>query len=821
MTTSPPATCHFPPNTPKNVPRTTSATNLVNSVALRDDAGFTLGTVSTDTSVTLQSNGTVNQVGIVTAPTLTLTGTAAGSGDFNLGTQDNVIGTASTTNTVNSVALRDDGGFILGATAADTSVTLQTDAAVTQSGALTGAPAVTLISTGGTGDFTLTNAGNVLGSVSSTGAVDVVSVRDDGGFSLGTLTTASLALQTDGTVTQTGVVTAPTLTMTATTAGSGNFTLNTQSNVIGTASTTNLVNSVALRDDAGFILGATDADTSVTLQTNAAVTQSGALTGAAAVTLVSGGGTGDFTLNNAGNVLGSVASTGAVDVVSLRDDGGFSLGTLTTSSLALQTSGAITQTGVVTAPTLTMTGSAVGSGDFTLNTQNNVIGTASTTNTVNTVALRDDGGFTVGGISSDTSVALQSNGTVNQTGAVTTPTLTLSSTTAGGTFTLNTQNNSVTTLDANNTSIAALSFRDDNGFTVAGIDATGNVVLTSNGGAITQSAGLLVDGTTTVTAGGAAITLNGAGNDFLGAVTLGNSGANAVQIADVNNISLDASTVGGALTVNANAGAGTITLLGGTYATTNGLVTLTGATSLAGNTTVNTGTAGITFNGTINGGFSLTLNNSAANTFNGAIGNTSALASITTDTPGTTSLGGNVTTLGAITFRDVTSGATRTLISQNNQAVLVNGPVAVVNTSGPITMGGLIIGSLGTPVQLIKTPSSLTLTQQATAFFTGPAIPAAVIFPPGTSITYNGALIAASAAQQQALDAAGNASSSIAAVAAEEANKTFGTDSVAEDVEYGFAGEIGATPPMDHRIDESGISLPRCVQEAREGLPCK
>jgi hypothetical protein len=26
---------------------------------------------------------------------------------------------------------------------------------------------------------------------------------------------------------------------------------------------------------------------------------------------------------------------------------------------------------------------------------------------------------------------------------------------------------------------------------------------------------------------------------------------------------------------------------------------------------------------------------------------------------------------------------------------------------------------------------------------------------------------------------------------------------------------------MDHRIDESGISLPSCVQEAREGVPCK
>jgi hypothetical protein len=75
--------------------------------------------------------------------------------------------------------------------------------------------------------------------------------------------------------------------------------------------------------------------------------------------------------------------------------------------------------------------------------------------------------------------------------------------------------------------------------------------------------------------------------------------------------------------------------------------------------------------------------------------------------------------------------------------------------------------------------------------------------------------------QQQATTAASNASQAVTAAIVEEANKTFGTDSVAEDVEYGFAGEVGTTPPMDHRIDESGISVPRCVQESREGLPCK
>jgi hypothetical protein len=126
------------------------------------------------------------------------------------------------------------------------------------------------------------------------------------------------------------------------------------------------------------------------------------------------------------------------------------------------------------------------------------------------------------------------------------------------------------------------------------------------------------------------------------------------------------------------------------------------------------------------------------------------------------------------------------------------------------------------PVNFQVTPGSLALTQLAVAFFSGPAtLPSPITFPDGSSITYNGASVAKSVVEQQAGDAASQVSSTISAVIVEEANKTFGTDSVAEDVEYGFGGEIGATPPMDHRIDESGISLPRCVEEAREGLPCK
>jgi len=44
---------------------------------------------------------------------------------------------------------------------------------------------------------------------------------------------------------------------------------------------------------------------------------------------------------------------------------------------------------------------------------------------------------------------------------------------------------------------------------------------------------------------------------------------------------------------------------------------------------------------------------------------------------------------------------------------------------------------------------------------------------------------------------------------------------VAKQIDYGFAGDVGTTPPMDHRIDETGISTPDCLEESREARPCK
>ena len=153
-----------------------------------------------------------------------------------------------------------------------------------------------------------------------------------------------------------------------------------------------------------------------------------------------------------------------------------------------------------------------------------------------------------------------------------------------------------------------------------------------------------------------------------------------------------------------------------------------------------------------------------------------------------------------------------------------------LGAGGPVSAGSASSFSSNTNVNgfninMPNVPLSLTGSATQWNFISTPtSIPQPnpiTVLSGNVGVTYNLASIVASISQQQAASASSSVSASVAAVIVDEANKTFGTDSVAEDVEYGFAGEIGATPPMDHRIDESGISLPRCVEESREGVPCK
>jgi hypothetical protein len=88
----------------------------------------------------------------------------------------------------------------------------------------------------------------------------------------------------------------------------------------------------------------------------------------------------------------------------------------------------------------------------------------------------------------------------------------------------------------------------------------------------------------------------------------------------------------------------------------------------------------VTFTCRVDGGQALTVNAGSANTlFNGAVGGTTALASLTTDAGGTTQInGGGVTTTGAQTYND---------------AVLLGANTTLTTTSGTVQFGQDLSGA--------------------------------------------------------------------------------------------------------------------------------
>jgi len=243
---------------------------------------------------------------------------------------------------------------------------------------------------------------------------------------------------------------------------------------------------------------------------------------------------------------------------------------------------------------------------------------------------------------------------------------------------------------------------------------SGNLIVTASG-AITQTGAVAITGTTSLTAGsGNNITLS-SGNNFVGTVSV--VSGNDVTLSDINGYSIGASTISGVLDATTTAGAitvvgmltmgsgnvnlhpagnlriserisatsGTVTLNpGGTiylnYAT-NPIITSTGAAATlefqkvvvleAAATVTASGGATIQFDVTVNGSFALVVNTAGTTTFTGAVGDTTPLVSLTTNSGGTTSLGGDVaTSTGGQDFGDaVTVSADRTF--ESNAATLV------------------------------------------------------------------------------------------------------------------------------------------------------
>jgi hypothetical protein len=92
--------------------------------------------------------------------------------------------------------------------------------------------------------------------------------------------------------------------------------------------------------------------------------------------------------------------------------------------------------------------------------------------------------------------------------------------------------------------------------------------------------------------------------------------------------------------------------------------------------------------------------------------------------------------------------------------------------------------------------------------------------PSDLGVTVGGVQYLLNSQQSAGGAAVAGAAAAAVATAADTAANAFSTDSVAEIIEYGFAGDVGTLPPMDHRLTGVGISVPFCFNESREGEEC-
>jgi hypothetical protein len=158
------------------------------------------------------------------------------------------------------------------------------------------------------------------------------------------------------------------------------------------------------------------------------------------------------------------------------------------------------------------------------------------------------------------------------------------------------------------------------------------------------------------------------------------------------------------------------------------------------------------------------------------------------------------------------------------------------NVTGTITSGGAgpascqflnpaLCGNLNSNIDITSLNVSfggmLQLTGTASSWnLTGAPLPAGFgATSPQTNVFFNGACVGGPACGT-VITITGSIGATVSQIATQALQDALDTDSVQKQIDYGFAGDVGTTPPMDHRIDETGISTPECFQQSREGAPC-
>lgn len=362
-----------------------------------------------------------------------------------------------------------------------------------------------------------------------------------------------------------------------------------------------------------------------------------------------------------GNITTGAISSSAGTV--RTGNSGKNAGTITINAGGAYTGTTITASGSSGVGTNQSGGNAA---NITINANNGITtttiassgGNATTTNgnggAAGNVALANN---TSGNINTTTITARNGNATGTGTGG-NAGSITVNNNAVGGTVTTTALSTQGGTLGHGGTiNVSAVGNTIING----SINSSGGTNLTGNAGrnagVINVSSGANVEVGAIASSGTAGLGANQNGGTGA-AVTLSSGVGNSITH---NNIS----TSGGARTGSGTGGNG-------------GNINVNGNSLLSANTTLTStvGTGGvssgnITFGGTINSRGAnriLAINTTAATTLNGAVGNTLALTSITTNAGGTTAInGGLVTTTSAQTYNDaVTLGAATSLTTTNS-----------------------------------------------------------------------------------------------------------------------------------------------------------
>ena len=295
----------------------------------------------------------------------------------------------------------------------------------------------------------------------------------------------------------------------------------------------------------------------------------------------------DVVIDNAGTTIGTVAAPLNIQAVTLSITGtnndayinemdgidlvGINLGGV----FNLTTAGNITQSGAVHVMGLTTLAAGVAN-DIILSNVANTFSSAGITS-ANNVTLRDADALDLAASNINGYLDVGTNGAITQSGSLHVAGVTTLAAGAANDITLADVTNTLTSVGIVSGNNVIL--RDADALDLAASTISGNLDV-ATGGAITQSGAVSVAGTSSFNAAANPITLGNAANDFVGAVTLTNSGANDVVLSDANGLILGASTVGsGVLTVTAvgitqigpitqAAGAGAVTFNGGAGAIT-------------------------------------------------------------------------------------------------------------------------------------------------------------------------------------------------------------------------------------------------------------